>query len=197
MSARASPVRACTRSSGGVASAKCSTRSPASQAAVSSGRFALSSVRAVVAGHVGERRPLGGAKPADGTVCLSSPAASGHGARSRRRAVAGTARRPRQSSSSVAGPLLPRSDRGWLAPNSQAKENAQQDLARDGHAPARSAKETRAGGSTQIGATPARRRDSRTGRVGSSGAAFLTSLAQRGWTIETATRPAATCGCRR
>ena len=83
-------------------------------------------------------------------------------------------------SSSVAGPLLPRSGRGWLAPNSQARRTHNRTLPGAARAPTRPAKETGTGGSTQIGATPARRRDSRTGRVGSSGAAFLTSLAQPG-----------------
>ena len=47
----------------------------------------------------------------------------------------GTAPTTTAVSSSVAGPLLPRSGRGWLAPNSPARRNAQQDLARDGRAP--------------------------------------------------------------
>ena len=95
MSAGASLVRACTRSSGGVTSAKCSTRP--SQAAVSSGRSALSSYTPSSPGMSANAGLSVARGLPTGTVCLSSPAASGHGAWSRRRAVAGTARRPRRS----------------------------------------------------------------------------------------------------
>ena len=159
ISSRASPVRSGTRSSGGVSSAKCSTRSPASQAAVFLGQVPAQLLRAV-ARHVGEGRRLGGAKPIGGTVCLvvavrQRPRRMVSPARDRQARL----RRPRRSRAASPGPLLPRSGRGWLAPNSPARRNAQQDFAAGRPCTGQTRQETRAGGSTPIGAAPARRRE--------------------------------------
>ena len=110
-------------------------------------------------GGIQQRRNLQHRRLRAARRILSSPSASGHDAWSRRRATARHGSTTTAVSSSVAGPLLPRSGRGWLAPNSPARRNAQQDFAAGRPCTGQTRQETRAGGSTPIGAAPARRRE--------------------------------------
>ena len=160
MNARASPVRACTRSSRGASSAKCSTRSPASPVCGVLGQVRAQLVRAVVIRHVGEGGRLGGARSDGGAVCVSSPATSGHGAWSRRRAVA------RHGSTTTVVSMVSISGPAgvWLAPNSLRTRRPGERTT--GPCPERPpADATRQGlalaARRRSGAAPARRRDSR------------------------------------